>query len=101
MYDSLIYLIAESDDGRDEYGNRIITTEEVERFADIRSIGSGEFYQSARAGLKTSLKDVLSDDRDYNGEVYFKYNDDTYIVTRTYINKNHELELTGSKLRGV
>ena len=101
MYNEIIYLIAEKITERDEYGNRVVETEKRERFADMRSVGSSEFYQAARVGLQPSIKAVLSDPANYNNEAYFEYNGKTYLITRTYINKAYELELTGSKLRGT
>lgn len=106
MYDSVITLILEQNEGRDEIGNPIKKEVKRELFAEVRSIGQSEFYQAAVSGMQPEAKFVIADYLDYHGEQileYSGYESETmqrYSVIRTYRTGN-ELELTCRKELGV
>lgn len=97
MYDNVITLISETNEGTDEYGDRISRTSDRVVFADLRSIGQSEFYQAKTVGLKPEIKFVLADFLEYRGEKTLKYQpfdgeEEVYTIIRTY-RANNELEL--------
>lgn len=67
-------------------------------FANKKSVGHTEFYQSAQAGIKAEIKfDVRA--MDYHGETVVEYGGKRYSVLRDYATKNGDIvELTLSDL---
>ena len=102
MYNDIITLIKETKTV-DEYGDIQITTAEREIFAEVKSIGTKEFYQAEAVGMKPEIKFIIADYLDYDGEQHLKYKpfadvEKTYNIIRTYRN-GISLELTCA--RGV
>lgn len=98
MYNDIIKLVSVREFGSDGLGN--INREESERsvYAELRSIGTTEFYQAQALGLKPEVKFVIADYLDYQGEEVLKYSgyeskEEVYRVIRTFRNGN-ELEIT-------
>ena len=70
-------------------------TEQREVFAKVESVGYKEFYEASAVGMKPTLKFILSDYFDYDGEKIIKYQDEYYAVIRTYKHESrNELEIT-------
>lgn len=62
-------------------------------FADVRSVGSAEFYRAKSNGLSPSLVFDLSNFAEYQGEKIVLYNGKRYAVIRTYVN-GEKIEIT-------
>lgn len=88
----VIYLISQSHTV-DSYGDTVTTEISSPRFAEIKSIGEKEFYESQAIGLKPEIKFIMTDYIDYNDERYVEYNGERYRVLRTY-RKDKSIELT-------
>lgn len=100
MYDSLIKLVSVKN-MVDEYGDSQESIKERPIFAELKSIGTTEFYQAQAVGMKPELKFIIPDYLDYNGEKVLKYKEytgieETYSIIRTYRTGN-ELEITVRK----
>lgn len=67
-------------------------------YANKKSVGHTEFYQSAQAGILAEMKfDVRA--ADYSGESVVEYGGKRYAITRSYAQKNGDIiELTLSDL---
>lgn len=88
MYDNVITLLEERH-SLDKFGDTVTETIPHTVFAEIRSVGMGEFYQAAALGLKPEIKFVISDFLDYNGEKRllfqpFMGKEQRYEVIRTF-----------------
>jgi len=77
----LISVIIDPND-TDELGNRIETKTERLVFAEKISVGSGEFYNAAVAGLRPETRFEIYT-REYQGEVKLKHEGITYRIIRT------------------
>ncbi len=66
---------------------------EVEVWADQKSVGRSEFYQSAQAGIKADIIFAVHTS-DYSGQTEIEYDSNTYDVTRTYQKGLDVVELT-------
>lgn len=100
MFDNVIKLIAETKT-TDEYGDTISIESSREVFAEVKSIGQKEFYESQAVGLKPEIKFVIADFFDYQGEqkvrfTPFRGNEEEYRVIRTYRTSNR-LEIVCSR----
>lgn len=76
------------------------TPTEVERFAEIRSVRSSEFYQAENAGITPQHTFVMTDYSDYpEWAKLIRFNGSLYDIVRTYVKgqtieivvKNHEV----------
>lgn len=88
MYDNIVKFISETT-SVNEYGDTVTTTTERTVFAEVKSIGQSEFYQSQASGFKPEIKFVLADFYDYQGERSLKFTpysgiETIYEVIRTY-----------------
>lgn len=92
MYNEVIKLIAYTE-ATDSYGITSRTESSREVFAKAESIGTAEFYQAAASGLKPTVKFVLADYYDYQGEKELEWEGTRYNVLRTYRN-GVEIEIT-------
>lgn len=97
MYDNVITLI-EVENTVDEYGDKITSKTEKEIYAEVKSIGTTEFYQAQATGLRPEVKFVIPDYNEYSGEKIVKWENEygkteEYSVIRTYRN-GRELEIT-------
>lgn len=63
-------------------------------FADVKSIGTKEFYEAATAGMKPEIKFVIQDYLDYEGEKELSYNGFRYPIIRTFRTQTNQLEIT-------
>lgn len=70
-----------------------ITETVREVFCGIRSIGQSEFYQANASDFRPTLKFILADYLDYDGETLAEHNGQRYRIIRTY-RTGQELELT-------
>ena len=100
MFDNVIKLIAETKT-TDEHGDTISTESSREVFAEVKSIGQKEFYESQAVGLKPEIKFVIADFFDYQGEqkvrfTPFRGTEEEYRVIRTYRTSNR-LEIVCSR----
>lgn len=80
--DQAVYLIKMTVSGKDDIGNQIEVPTERLVFAEELSVGSGEFYNAAVAGLRPE-KRLEMYTREYLGEAKLKHNDLTYRIIRT------------------
>lgn len=69
------------------------STTETDVWADQKSVGRSEFYQSAQAGMKADIIFAVHTS-DYAGQTEIKYEGNTYDVTRTYQKGLDVVELT-------
>lgn len=98
MYNEVIKLVSVKNTV-DEYGDTVTTETETEVFAQLRSIGQSEFYQSRANGFRPEVKFIIADFLDYSGEQLVRYQpygaeeEIDYRVIRTYQNGT-ELEIT-------
>lgn len=79
--DQVVYLIS-STMTEDDIGNQIKVPNERLIFAEELSVGSGEFYNAAVAGLRPSKRFEIYT-REYLGEEKLKHNEITYRIIRT------------------
>ena len=79
--DQVIYLISATIT-QDNIGNQIQALSERQVFAEELSVGSGEFYNAAVAGLRPSKRFEIYT-REYQGEEKLKHNNITYRIIRT------------------
>lgn len=91
MYNDIAFLCKETIT-QDEYGNQMVTISEREIFCKTQSIGMREFYTAATTDLSPSIKLVLADEYDYEGEKLIKYDGVLYNVIRTFV-KKHGIEI--------
>ncbi|MBC2722029.1 phage head-tail adapter protein [Desulfosporosinus sp.] len=82
--DQVLVLIGVTIDHRntDEIGNPIETITERSILAEELSVGSGEFYNAAVAGLRPEKRFEMYT-REYQGEVKLKHEGITYRIIRT------------------
>jgi len=81
-YNQVIYLIKITAVTGDAIGNQIKTPVERKVYANEFSVGSGEFYNAAAAGLRPSkMFEIYS--FEYQGEEKLKHNTVTYRIIRT------------------
>lgn len=66
---------------------------ETEVWADQKSVGRSEFYQSAQAGMRADIIFAVHTS-DYAGQTEIKYESNIYDVTRTYQKGLDVVELT-------
>ena len=92
MYNELITLLTITLSTND-IGDMVETVTEKEVFADIRSIGMKETYESMAVGLKPEYTFVLADYYDYDDQQDIEYNNNKYKVLRTYKKNTNELEI--------
>ena len=69
------------------------TATEVDVWADQKSAGRTEFYQSAQAGMKADIIFGIHTS-DYSGQTEIEYEGQIYEVTRTYQKGLDVVELT-------
>ena len=79
--DQVVFLIS-STMTEDDIGNQIKVPNERLIFAEELSVGSGEFYNAAVAGLRPSKRFEIYT-REYLGEEKLKHNEITYRIIRT------------------
>ena len=96
MYNDVITLVAIVET-ENEVGDLTQTETKTEVFAEVRSIGMKEKYESLAVGLKPELTFVLADYYDYDDQEFIDYNSIRYRVFRTYMKRTHELEITVTK----
>jgi SPP1 family predicted phage head-tail adaptor len=72
--------------------DKILTRRQI--FADVKSIGTKEFYEAATAGMKPEIKFVIQDYLDYEGEKELSYNGFRYPIIRTFRTQTNQLEIT-------
>ena len=83
-------------------GDFPVTRTDREIFAEVKSIGTKEFYEAATAGMKPEIKFVIQDYLDYEGEKELSFNGVRYQVIRTYRAQNNQLEITvGGGVRDI
>ena len=97
MYDNVITLI-EVENTVDEYGDKTLSKTEKEIYAEVKSVGTTEFYQAQATGLRPEVKFVIPNYNEYSGEKIVKWENEygqteEYSVIRTYRN-GRELEIT-------
>lgn len=78
---------------KDKYLNEIKSYEDHQVFVKPRSIYASEFYQAASSGLKPSVKLVIANASDYDGEKLVEYEGILYSIIRVYRHKD-SIELT-------
>ena len=94
MYDECIAFVKMVDTGeKDEFGDKILSEEKSESFAEMKSIGMKEFYQAQTIGMKPEIVFEIADYEDYKGQQLVDYEDTRYKVLRTY-RKGNCLEIT-------
>ncbi len=96
MYNDVITLVAIVET-ENEVGDLTQAETKTEVFAEVRSIGMKEKYESLAVGLKPELTFVLADYYDYDNQEFIDYNSIRYRVFRTYMKRTHELEITVTK----
>lgn len=75
-------------------GDYPVTRTDRQIFADVKSIGTKEFYEAATAGMKPEIKFVIQDYLDYEGEKELSYNGFRYPIIRTFRTQTNQLEIT-------
>ena len=93
MYNDVITLLAVTE-AENDIGDLIETVTRKDVFAEVRSIGMKESYESLSVGLKPEMTFVLADYYDYDGQEFVEYNSVRYRVFRTYRKRTNELEIT-------
>ena len=102
MYDQQIKFVAQTKTV-DEYGDVSIVESERNVFAEVKSIGTKEFYEAQALGLQPELKFVIADYLDYQGEKLIKFQkfgesvEKTYEIIRIY-QTGFALEITARKV---
>ena len=92
MYNDVITLLTITETEND-IGDLIETISKKEVFAQVRSIGMKENYESLAVGLKPELTFILADYYDYDDQEFIEYNTVRYKVLRTYRKTTNELEI--------
>lgn len=94
-WDSEIYLVKEIPAEVNDNGFRVPAAEEKNLvFADEKSVGYREFYESQQAGMKAEKK-YLVKKFDYSGETMVEeISGKRFLITRTYEVENECVELT-------
>lgn len=87
MYDG-IAILKKKKITQDKFGNEIESYEDNPVYVKPKSIYANEFYQAATAGLKPSIKLVMKNCIDYQGEELLEYNEKLYSVIRTFQEKD-------------
>lgn len=82
--------------------NGMTRKQEVKRdvFVNVGSVSQTEWFEGKRAGLNSSYKFTMFA-YDYNDEDTVEYKGNSYLVYRTYLGKNDNLELYVKKVSGV
>lgn len=94
MYNEVLTLIREIEEGVDEYGDPAKKELKRDIFCKVKSIGVSEFYQAFTIGTKPEIKAVIADYLDYEGEQDVILQGIRYKVLRTYRTEDNALELT-------
>ncbi len=98
MRDEMIYfadMVPNASGEKDSYGNPAMKMKLSDAvFAELKSIGQSEFYQSQTVGQKPEIKFKLTDYMDYQGQRYLIHEGTRYTVLRTYRTASNELEIT-------
>lgn len=94
-WDSEIYLVKKTPAEVNDNGFRVPATEEKNIvFADEKSVGYREFFESQQAGMKAEKKYIVKK-FDYSGEqIVEELSGKRYTVIRIYEVKNECIELT-------
>lgn len=101
MYDEVIHLIS-VEKSVNAIGDVVENRTETQRFCSVKSVGETEFYQAQASGFKPSVKFILADFLDYQGQPYVRWVnpwgvEEELTIIRTYKNERSELELTCQK----
>lgn len=80
----------------------IISEQPTERMvlADVTSVSLGEWSEGSRIGLNPEIRFTMFAP-DYHGEEILKYNGRYYSVYRTYIGRNHKVDLYCERRHGT
>jgi len=76
----------------DNLGQMIPTEKTTEVFCNVRSVTRDEFYAANKQGIRPEWR-VTMFAPDYNGEETVEFNGSRYVVYRTYLGANEQLEL--------
>lgn len=95
MFNDVINLVKQTKTVN-EYGDHVVAETVRTVFAEVKSVGYGEFYQANAAGFKPEIKFVLADFLEYEDEPVVRYTRftgstetaDEYRVIRTYRSGN-------------
>lgn len=83
----------------DAYGDTVVEETLTDVYAEVKSIGQGEFYQAAAEGFKPEVKFILASFADYSGQPVIRWQQwgseapQDFKVIRTY-RAGERLEIT-------
>lgn len=96
---TVIYLLSETQT-KNEYGVWEKTTERRKVYAEVTSVSQSEWFEGGRAGLNPDLRFRVFR-YDYNGEKMVVYNNKTYAIYRTYVDRKEIIELYTEEKKGA
>lgn len=81
MYKEIVYLI-KTTYTKDNIGNQILTETEKKVYAEMKKVGTKEFYAGYDVGLTPNYEFMIRKSN-YNGESVIKYEGKRYAIIRT------------------